>query len=330
MVEKAISAFRKYKEKDKIPGLSLSIIAGGKTVQHCLGSLETTSNTPVDNLTAFEIGSLTKPIVALVFSILNGKNEINLDKPVSHYFKAGSVHSIFDIIIIKDILSHTSGLPRLPAFFLQKMTDLNDPYASLNRSDLYEYLQNPSEINKPGKYCYSNLGYGLLGEILKTKFNTSLYELTRELIFNPLNMHRTKPLEQFGNDTNIARGHTIKNTGTAYWRDDVLEGAGFLLSCNEDMNKFLALQLSPADHPLGDAILRTHELLSRKTGMGWHIKNGLFARLLGYSGYIWHNGMTGGFSSFMAFNKKKEVGFTLLANKAIILDSYFYRFASYF
>lgn len=330
MVEKAISALHRYQEKDKIPGLSMSIIAGGKTVLHCFGSLAKSINTPINNSTVFEIGSLTKPVVALVFSILSGRKEIGLDKPVSHYFKAGAVHPIFDIIIIKNILSHTSGLPRLPAFFLQKMTDLNDPYASLNRNDLYEYLQNPSEINKPEKYCYSNLGYGLLGEILKTHFNTGLYEIAKELIFNPLNMHCTKPLEQFANDANIARGHTIKNTETAYWRDDVLEGAGFLLSCNEDMNKFLALQMSSTDYAIGDAVLRTHELLSHKTGMGWHIKNGLFARLLGYSGYIWHNGMTGGFSSFMAFNKKKEVGFTLLANKAIMLDSYFYRFASYF
>lgn len=330
MVEKALPAFQKYSKKDKIPGLSLSIITGEKTVQHCFGNLGSTINTPVNDSTVFEIGSLTKPIVALVFSILSGKNEIDLDKPVSYYFKAGSVHPIFDIIIIKDILSHTSGLPRLPAFLLQKITDINDPYACLSRNDLYEYLQNPSEINKPGKYAYSNLGYGLLGEILKTHFNTSLYDITKELIFNPLNMHRTKPLEQFTDDNNIARGHTIKNNETPYWRDDVLEGAGFLLSCNGDMNKFLALQLSPVNYIIGDAVLRTHELLSPKTGMGWHIKNGFLARLLGYSGYIWHNGMTGGFSSYMAFNKKKKVGFTLLANKAIMLDSYFYRFASYF
>lgn len=299
-------------------------------VQGCRGTLSAGNAIPVDDSTVFETGSLTKPVMALLFSVLNERKEISLEQPVSRFFKKGMVHPIFDIIIIKDIITHTSGLPRLPALFLQKMTNAGDPYASLQKHDLYDYLRHPSEINKPGKYQYSNLGYGLLGEILVTHFNTPLFSLANELVLNPLGMLRTKPVEQFAGDANMATGHTIKNTGTPYWHDDVLAGAGFLLSCNNDMGKFLQAQMFPASYSMGNAILNTHELMTRRTTLGWHFKKGFLAQLLRYSGYLWHNGMTGGFASFMAFNKKKGTGFTLLANKAILPDSYFYRFVSYF
>ncbi len=330
MENKVLNALVNYAQKDKLTGLHISYYHDGAIFQHNHGYTDDSKNELIDNQTLFEIGSVTKPIVAVLYSVLLQENRIHLQKPVSDYFDPDSIHPIFELLTIQDILTHTSGLPRLPDVLYKKMTDMQDPYSCLILEDLYDYLKYPEELNKPGKYSYSNLGYGILAEVLKRITSKSLQETASELLFEKLGMVHTRTIGKDEKGAGISTGYTLSGQKNKHWHNEVLAGAGCFLSNGHDMLKFLIENINTRETSINKAIHFTHIPITKKTGMAWHYKNSLLARVIGYNGYIWHNGMTGGFSSFICFNKKKNLGLVLLANKAVPLDSYFYKFSSYF
>ena len=329
-IDKINQKFARYATNDNISGLTTFLFSETTFEQINIGEISTGAGLSINNDTLFEIGSLTKPIIASLYSIFESKKIIDFQKSISYYLKGKyKLNPIFDLFKIEDILTHTSGLPRLPVMFLSKMNNSDNPYSVLNRADMEKFFMEPEGITKPGRYNYSNLGYGILGEILKTIFSASLDELTGTYLFAEANMVRTGTLKKFSGDKNIATGYTNKNQVSPFWTGDVLDGAGCFLSTNNDMAEFLKLNLGYYDTPITDAILKTHAPRTKNIGLGWHNKNGILSKLLGYSGFTWHNGMTGGFSSYIAFNQKKKSGIVLMANKATPLDSYFYYYSSY-
>lgn len=330
MENKVFNSLIKYAKKDKILGLHISYYNNGNIYTYDYGHTNASKNVPINNQTLFEIGSITKPIIGTLFSILLQKNLVDLESPISLFFKPTDINPIFELITVKDIFTHTSGLPRIPNVLFEKMKDEEDPYSCLTQNDLYEFLKNPQELKEPGQYCYSNLGYGILGEILKIITSKSLREISKELLFDKIKMNNTDIIENIESSKNIATGHTFLDKETRYWHNHVLAGAGCFLSCGNDMLEFLIENINLQETALSESIHFTHHPITKKVGMAWHYKNSFLSKIIGYQGYIWHNGMTGGFSSFICFNKKKKVGLILLANKAIPLDSYFYNFSSYF
>ncbi len=331
MEDKIIKAFINYAQRDRIKGLHIAYYAKDTLHQYNHGYLNENQEQLINNETLFEIGSITKPIIAVLYSILLNRNKVDIEKTISYYINNHPLHPFFNTITLKDILAHIAGLPGLPRTFIKKMSaEVQDPYSTLRTDDLYNFLKKPEEITKPGKYHYSNIGYGILGEVLKSITSSSIYEISSELLFNELKMNRTDVINNLSTDSNIAAGYNFSDKPNKHWHNTVLEGAGCFLSCGNDMSKFLIANINPATSEIDQAIQYTHIPITNKSGMAWHYKNSFLSKILGYNGYIWHNGMTGGFSSFICFNKKKKNGLLLLANKAIPLESYFYRFVSYF
>ncbi len=324
MEEKIIKTFTKYAQKDNISLLALGFfdLKKKKIIKHLIK--EGTQNT--DNGILFETGSITKTFTASVYGLL--QNEIDTSKSVKHYL-GSEINKIFEELTIKELLVHQSGLPRLPISFILKM-DKENPYSSLTKDDLYEYLENPTEISNTKKYSYSNLGYGILGEILEKLFNKDYLSVISEMILTPLKMGSTTTLTNSLNRDCIAKGYDSKNNEVSYWDNEVLSGAGCLLSNIDDMLEYLINNTAIAMESNINLSKVNSNLLSKSMSYGWHIKNGIFSKLLGYNNYYWHNGMTGGFSSYACFNKEKQNGLILMANKAVLLDSYFYNFISHF
>jgi CubicO group peptidase (beta-lactamase class C family) len=101
------------------------------------------------------------------------------------------------------------------------------------------------------------------------------------------------------------------------WIDEVLTGAGSFLSCGADMIKFIQANLSADAAALSPSLLKTHlQQMGGDTGLGW-ILPGATDKLLGNKHLIWHNGMAGGYASFIAADKVNKYGLILLSNQAI-------------
>ncbi len=329
-LKKIREKFKKYAGADKLCGFSAFLIAGDAIEQFCGGTLSLDNGELVNNETLFETGSLSKPITASLFAVLEAKGIIDPRKSIRYYLESTyAVNPILDQVKVAGILTHSSGLPRIPSTFIKRMEDTGNPYEEIEKSDLQEYLAQPDGLRKPGTYRYSNFGYGILAEIVKIIFNEPFDKITDTYLFNEVKMKRTGTLNRFKSDTNIATGHTSKNAVTPYWTGEMLDGAGSFLSTSNDMLKFLQLHMGYYDTAVSAAVLNTQELRSGGMGLGWHYKKNFLSRIMGYHGFAWHNGMTGGFTGYMAFHKRKRTGMLVLANKAIILDHWFYYYASF-
>ena len=114
--------------------------------------------------TPFNLASTSKPITTTAILQLVQKGKINLNEKVSNYLTGFR----FDNILIKNLLTHTSGLPQIED--IEK--DYNNKYPNeiISNDRAYRDLitRTDSLELKPGeKFRYSNTNYFLLSLIIE-------------------------------------------------------------------------------------------------------------------------------------------------------------------
>jgi CubicO group peptidase (beta-lactamase class C family) len=108
------------------------------------------SQRPYDEHTAFEIGSVTKTMTAALLAEFIARGEVALGDPIAKLLPPGAVVPSFrgHAITIADIVTHTSGLPGIPAHY--NPPDVNNPYAAVTERDLLGALAATELTREPG------------------------------------------------------------------------------------------------------------------------------------------------------------------------------------
>ena len=279
---------------------------GRRVVAH--GNLAMADPRPLDKDTIFEIGSVTKIFTSLVLADMVIRKEVALDDPAAKYLPetVRMPERNGKSITLLDLATHSSGLPPLPGNL--------KPGAPFSVEDLYQFLSGFALPRDPGsEYEYSNLGAGLLGHLLACRAGTGYESLIRSRIARPLNMPDTGITLSSSMNQRMATGHTGMLTPVA--NSDLpapLAGAGALRSSANDMLTFLQAFLGYRDSPLAPAIkamLDVRRPAGQATiGLGWLIMPVHGRAVVG------HNGATGGFRSFVAYDPKERIGVVLLSN----------------
>lgn len=293
-------------------GLSIGIIKNGQTVFYDYGETKKgTGELPTRN-TIYEIGSITKTFCGNLLAIAVTEKKINLEEDIRKYLPKGfkNLELNNQPILIKHLANHSSGLPRIPSNMdTQKDYDILNPYKNFTKEMLYAYLSSVALANEPGKVCeYSNLGMALLGLILEDVYKKSFEELIIEKICYPNKMPDTKINLSATQLTNFADGHNDDGEFTAHWEFGSLCAAGALRSTAEDMLKFVNYNLLEANEATKLAHNTTFNN-GQNMALAWHKMQRKTNKEL-----IWHNGATGGFTSFCGFVKEKNCGFVVLSN----------------
>lgn len=332
LINKADIAFSPFVENHKNAGISVGIIYGSETFTKNYGVKDLQSNLPPDANTIYEIGSITKVFTATALAKLAIEEKVDFNDTIEKYLPKEQKTPIFNGQKIKliHLATHTSGLPRLPSNIMPYLIfNAEDPYANYDAKRLYDFLSGYDLKKEPGKINeYSNLGMGLMGQLLVNKHGGNYETLIQETISKPLKMNNTFVNFSKENRKNSAQGYSnIKkilgfkaNIKSQNWNFDALSGAGALKSSVNDMLKFLEMNIEPDDTTLGEALKLTHinrvkvdEQMS--VGLGWHILN------MDNDKIIWHNGETGGFHSFIGFSKDYKIGVVILSNTANSFDT---------
>ena len=286
---------------------------GRRTISY--GKFDVGDSRAVAGDTIFEIGSITKVFTSLVLADMVQRGEVSLTDPVTKYLPAGVKMPERNgrQITLEDLATHTSGLPRLPSNLSPK--DAANPYADYSVEQLYQFLSGYQLTRDIGsQYEYSNLGGGLLGHVLARRAGMDYEKLVRSRICDPLGMRSTGITLSEGMKTRFAAGQDGTMRRVAYWDLPTLAGAGALRSTVNDMLTFIAANLGYVKSPLAPAmaamiaVRRPTGTPGLEIGLGWHI--------LTHEGHevVWHNGGTGGFRSFVAFERKTGVGVVVLSN----------------
>jgi len=275
----------------------------------------------LDERTEFEIGSITKVFTGLLLASEVTRGEVHLEDPIAPLLPAGVKAPQRDgkAITLLDLSTHRSGLPRMPTNFAP--ADPDNPYADYGADRMFAFLSGYALPRDPGaQYEYSNFGAGLLGVLLARKAGSSYPDLLTRRILTPLSLPDTRiklSPEQAGR---LATGHTAALAPTRGWDLDAMAPAGGLRSTGVDMLRFLEENLAPEKAALARELRLAAEprrettIPNTRIGLGWHIleRDG--------RSIVWHNGGTGGFHSFIAFERDSGRAVVVLANASQDID----------
>jgi D-alanyl-D-alanine-carboxypeptidase/D-alanyl-D-alanine-endopeptidase len=270
---------------------------------------------PLGRRTVFEIGSINKTFTGTILADMVAKGEVKLDDPVQKYMPEGvrvPTRNGREITLL-DLATHRSGLPRLPDNFVP--ADTGNPYAQYSVQTVFDFL-NGHQLRRDigAEFEYSNLGVGLLGIALGRAANTSIKELIRQRILEPLGMRMTGYERQGEIAAWLAKGRHPGGVQAPYWdASEAIAGAGGLRSNIDDMLLYLRAQLDPPDNSLGQAILAAQQVQhtfgdGAAFGLNWSIRN-TDGRTL-----VSHGGGTGGFNTLIAFDPQRHTGVVMLTN----------------
>jgi CubicO group peptidase (beta-lactamase class C family) len=284
------------------------------------GSFSHADPRPVAGDTLFEIGSVTKVFTTLLLADMVRRGEVALDDPVARFLPPDvKVPERGRAITLQDLATHTSGLPRLPTNFAPR--DFTNPYADYSVEQLHQFLSGHALTRDVGaQYEYSNLGMGLLGHVLARRAGTGYEALVVSRIATPLGLTSTRTTLTPELRSRLATGHDGMLNPVPNWDDTTLAGAGSLYSSVDDLLKFLSAHLATDEAPLAPAIAGTLAVRT-PTGvenlaiaLGWHIttRDGVE--------FVWHNGGTGGYASFIGYSPQTGVGIVVLSNSAVGVD----------
>lgn len=297
-------------------GIVLGIVGpNGKRVI-AYGTLALGDKRPADGNTVFDIGSITKVFTALLLCDMAQRGEVALDDPVSKYLPA-------DLrlpapngkqITLADLATHTSGLPLRPTNLVSK--DPDNKYAGYSVDLLYQFLSSfvPTR-DAGGRYEYSNVGYGLLGQALSRRAGKSFPDLLGTRVTQPLDLRDTRIDLTPEMKRRLATGYSNELTPAPAWDLGALASAGALRSTANDLLKLLDAFLGYKKSGLA---LAMHAMLEtrRPGGMPPSSEIALAWNILSDNGQeiAWKNGSVGGYRAFLAYDRKARVGVVALAN----------------
>ena len=292
-------------------GVAIGVVRGGVRRVFALGTARPDS--------IFEIGSLTKTFTGLVLAQMLEQGKVHLKEPVRELLPPGTVPKPDgEEITLLDLITHHSGLPRLPGNF--NPADPDDPYADYHAAELYRFLQQRG-VARPAEagFLYSNLGVGLLGQALANRAGLSYAQLVAEQVSAPLHLADTAVVLDGEQRARLIQGYGADGRAAHTWQLDALAGAGALHSSAADMLTYLEANLHPpragagavgAARTLGTAIEVAQELRadagSERIAFAW-----LFDT---QRGEYWHAGGTGGYTSFAFFNPRGDYAAVVLLN----------------
>ena len=300
------------------PAMVIAVLNGDRSQVYSFGKLDNGKVPDAD--TVFQIGSITKTFTATLLAESLTQGGLTLDTPVAKLLPAYKLPSRDGKqITLGELASQYSGLPRLPDN-LDSAAVPQDPYANYDAAKLKIFLAKYVLSRDPGSaYEYSNLGFGLLGYALAQRAGMSYDALLQAKILQPLGMSSTSATLSDSLDSRWATGHDESGKPIKPWHMGVLAGAGAINSSGADMLRYLKANMGHGNDALQIAMRLTH---NPRRGVSKNERIGLAWMTLHDSqgDVIWHNGMTGGYASFMGFTSDGQLGIVILTNKAQSVD----------
>ncbi len=302
-------------EDRETPGIVLGILeADGSTRIVSYGSAGPDAR-PLGPKSIFEIGSITKVFTGTLLADMVERGEVALDDPVSKYLPEGvTVPSRSGRqITLLDLATHRSALTRMPD---NMSREPGNPYPEYAIEDMYAFLQRHELRRDIGaEHEYSNIGAALLGHALEQAAGESYETLLRKRILDPLSMHMTSTVVADAMRDWNTQGHDDDGKVAPYRDWPNLPGMGALRSNAEDMLRFLQASVGEPVTRLDSVMRMAHQVRSRidanaDIGLAWQV------RKLGDRRIITHGGGTVGYSTLIAFDPDKRIGFVQLTNVA--------------
>ena len=310
-----------YLEDEQNVGLVVGVIRGGQPEVYGYGHISRERRDRPDGQTVFEIASVGKTFTATLLADMHLQQEVDWSDPLLDYLPEGInvPQQNGRQITLFDLATHTAGLPSLPPNFY--VVDQLNPYKHFTVADMYYGLTLTEISGTLGQsYAYSNFGYGLLGHALERRAGMRYEQLVQSRICQPLGLESTKITIDDSMRERLAIGHD-GGVAVPIWEDLTMAGAGSLLSTADDLLAYLAAHCdTKLAGPLGPALQETTrkrrptDSSQTSIGLGWHIDSEHALDI------VWHNGGSGGSSSYIGYVAGSQDAVVVLSNSTNSVD----------
>jgi CubicO group peptidase (beta-lactamase class C family) len=194
-------AMQKFVKEQKMAGSVSLVIRNGEVVAFdAVGYRDLESKSPMQKNTIFRIASMTKPFVAAAIMMLEEEGKLDLDDPVEKYLpefknmwlkvedgqQAGRKKQGEQILLrkppspitIRDILTHTHGMAKVPS---------NIRLESIREHALVA-SQLPLDFETGSRWRYGGEGINTAARIVEVLSGMAYSDFLKEKIFDPLGM----------------------------------------------------------------------------------------------------------------------------------------------
>lgn len=297
--------------KSKAPAVAVAVVRDGKLVKaKAYGLANVELRVPATTDTVFRVASMSKQFCSAATMLLVQDGKTALTDSVRKWLPEAP--ESWQGITLHHLLCHTSGMPDLGHedgfWFETRMTE---------EEFLRALYQKPLK-RKPGEaFEYSNPGYSVLGIVVGRIAGSSLEQVVRDRILDPVGMKRTTYYSPYGVVPNRASGY--EKSGDAvrnalFLRPPMMQGSGGILSTVMDFVKWDAALNT--DRPLSRVVKETIWSPHAKTkdedryGYGWVLESKDGKRV------VRHSGGTIGFTSNFVRHVDDRLTIVVLENVA--------------
>jgi CubicO group peptidase (beta-lactamase class C family) len=260
--------------------------------------------------TQYRLGSITKTFVAVEVLRMRDEGLLDLNDALAQYVN----DTPFGQVTIAQLLSHTSGL----------QAETNGQWWERTAGGTWaELMAGKPELKfrSGAKFHYSNVGYGVLGELIGRLRGQPWVDVVRRDLLEPLGMRRTSAHPQ---DAAAAHGlgvHPLADLVHVEPEHDAaaMAPAGQLWSTVEDMARWAAFLAGETGGLLAADTLdemRSPIALDDRAGAAWTGAYGLGCQLWNIDGtrYAGHGGSMPGFLAGLRVNIETGDGCVVFAN----------------
>jgi CubicO group peptidase (beta-lactamase class C family) len=315
LTDRIDSLFRQW-DRTSSPGWAVGVVRNDSLIfakGYGMANLE--YGVPITPETIFHMASVSKQFTAFSIVLLARQGKLNLDDDIHQY-----LHWFPDLkekITIRNLLNHTSGIRDQWQLLAISGTRLDDV---ITQEHIVRLLSQQQTLNfKPGeRYTYSNSGFTMLAEIVKSVTGQTLRQFTDSAIFRPLGMNHTHFHDDY-KEIVQNRSYSYEQEGKDHYKNSILsysnDGATSLFTNIDDMSKWV---MNFWDHKVGDeqdvkqltkrAVLNSGRTLDYALGIAVDSFNG--------QRRYQHGGADAGYRTFVSVFPELKMGFIVFSNLA--------------
>lgn len=310
---------------ESMPSFSVAVAQRGRILwMESFGWSDRENKVSATPHTPYYLASVTKSITATAIMVLNERGQLSIDRPINTYLGPARLSSPLwnvDEATVRRVATHSAGLTTFVQNHFGAPRNFSFPQDRIIQR--YGIVFWP-----PGDHFdYSNLGFGILGEVVGRVSGKSYGAFLRDEIFRPLDMTDSSLGIPYANQKNAARRYDSKfgfrsgvvsgtpGASTAYCSaEDLLNFGMFHLKSHRPRQK-LVLSDKTIDEMLNATVAVGD---GGRYGIGWWIKEDLY----GYRGALAQGG-TNDASASLQLIPSEGVVVVALANTGTTLPGDF-------
>ncbi|WP_055468525.1 serine hydrolase domain-containing protein [Streptomyces ardesiacus] len=297
------------------PDVVFAVSRRGRRILHS-GGTAPPPDVPRENL-RYETGSASKTFAALLFTRLVRRGVLTGGEPAATCLDPGARTGPHPVTLAH-LITHTSGLPALPADFVRRGLPAwrTNPYARYSAERLTDtFLRHPPRHRPGTRWHYSNYGVSVLGHAVAAAVGTPWDHLITEQVLRALGLSGTA-LRAEGPGTDAVGHRKDGRTPVPAFDASGFQAAGAVRSTPGDLLTFLEAHLEPDRSPAAGA-LRAVRVPVLRRGLGHrHVHTvGWFRHPTDGGPMYFHSGATLGQQAFLGFRPDTDTALAAVCTR---------------